>query len=126
MDAKTMTIDTTKKYIIHSYENDIITIEFASNSDVLPEEEYADAYAYEVYILDDENEASMRAIYYFWEEDGTEYLKYREDVTRPDSITTIRIRKIVAMKEGMDIYECLAENEEDNAPDSNLSMGDIC
>lgn len=125
MDTATMTVNTNKRHVIQSYHDEIFIIEFAEPQDVLPEEEYAYMIAYECYILDNDYEAESRAIYYYAEDDRTQYLKYREDPTDP-KLTTVWIRNIVAISPGMSIEEVLANIEDQEEPDSKLSMSDIC
>jgi len=114
MNRKTMTIDTNKKYIIQSYDDNIFIIEFAEPQDIYPEEEFLGMYAYECYILDNDYEAESRAIYYYAEDDDTQYLKYRKDSSE-SKLTTICIQNIIpinnleAIKNGMSIEQVLEE-----------------
>jgi hypothetical protein len=122
MDYRNYNINLNKRHLIQLYDNSTIIIEFTHEQDVYDEEEYIGLTAYECFILDDENEASTRAIYYYDFGHNKHYLKYYENHD-DDTKKTITIYRILPMEPNDDIEETLAKADEE---DIGLSMGDIC
>jgi len=96
MDSRYYTINLNKRHLIQKYDKSTIIIEFTIEQDIYDDDEYAGMNAYECYILDDENELSIRAILYYSLYDDTHYLKYYEnyDDTTKTTITIYRISPI--------------------------------
>jgi hypothetical protein len=122
MDARYQTIELNKTHIIQLYDKTTILIEFTKEQDIYDEEEYAGMNAYECYILDDEMESTVRAIYYYDFTDGTQFLKYYENHD-DDTKTTVTIYRILPMEKNDTTEETLTKADEE---DIGLSMGDIC
>ena len=126
---KQIIVNTNKRYIIQSYDNNTIIIEFTKFQEIFPEEEYYDMIAHECYILDNDYEAETRAIYYYAEkdgiQDGTQYLKYREDPTEP-KLTTIFIRNMSVITSEMSFDESLTDIEDQENYDSKITAEDMC
>jgi hypothetical protein len=119
---KTKMIDINKRHVIESiHDSPIIVVEFTQEQEIYPEEEYVGMDAYECYILDNNYESYIRAVYYKYT-NGAQYLKYKE--SQDSEIVTIYIERMLPIEDGETIEEALNKEPED--PHAGLSMGDIC
>jgi hypothetical protein len=113
----------TGRYVIES-KNDTYNpfiIEFTDEQDIqdTDTDQYIGADAYECYILDDENEPIIRAVYYYESYTGRKYLGYYEE---EDKFIMIKIRRILKIEDGDTIEEVIDKADEAEG----LTMGDIC
>lgn len=76
MDSRNCNINLGKRYLIQKYDKSTVLIEFTIEQDVFENEECAGTNAYECYIVDDEDDPFIRAIYYYNLNDNTRFMKY--------------------------------------------------
>jgi hypothetical protein len=125
MDSRNYNINLNKRHLIQKYDKSTILIEFTIEQDIYDNEEYAGMNAYECYILDDENEQSIRGIYYYDFDGDNHFLKYYENYD-DDTKKTITIYRILPMELNDTIEDTLAKSDEADNEDIGLFMGDIC
>ena len=113
MDSKSYNINLNKRYVIQKYDKSTILIEFTIEQDIYDDEEYVGMNAYECYILDDEDEPSIRGIYYYDFDGDRHYIKYYENYD-DDTKTTITIYRILPIESNDTIEETLAKADEED------------
>ena len=105
MDSRSYDIDLNKRHLIQKYNKSTILVEFTVEQDVFDNEECAGTTAYECYIVDDEDEPFIRAIYYYNLNDNTRFLKYYD--YDDDTMKTINIYRILPIEPNDTIEETI-------------------
>ena len=107
MDPKKHNISLDKRHVIQKHNKSTVVIVFTTEQDVFENEEHAGTNAYECYIYDDENDPSIRAIYYYnIDDENIRFIKYYD--YGDDTMKTITIYRMLPMEPNDTVEETLA------------------